>query len=89
MYQLCQRSLTSLLDSQNLKNQIQIRKLEIDNEEVKENFKVFEEIRKLKSKLKEIEESQKDAEDNLEKLSKLFHLGIIDVNGEYINNDMR
>ena len=36
-----------------------------------------------------MEESQKDAEDNLEKLSKLYQLGIIDANGEYINNDMK
>ena len=72
------------------KDHIQIRKLEMENEEVKERkFEAFEEIRKLKSKLKEMEESQKDAEDNLEKLSKLYQLGIIDANGEYINNDMK
>ena len=35
------------------------------------------------SKLKEMEESQKDAEDNFEKLSKLYQLGVIDDNGEY------
>ena len=72
------------------KDRIQIRKLEMENEEVKEKkLEAFEEIRKLKSKLNEMEESQKDAEDNLEKLSKLYQLGLIDDNGEYINNDMK
>ena len=72
------------------KDRIQIRKLEMENEEAKEKkLEAFEEIRKLNSKLKEMEESQKDAEDNLEKLSKLYQLGVIDDNREYINNDMK
>ena len=64
--------------------------MEIENEETKEKwFEAFEEIKKLKSKQKDIEESQKDADNNLEKLSKLYQLGVIDENGEYINNDMK
>ena len=64
------------------KDHIQIRKLEMENEETKEKrFEAFEEINKLKSKLKDMEESQKNADNNLEKLSKLYQLGVIDENG--------
>ena len=63
------------------KDHIQIRKLEMENEETKEKrFEAFEEINKLKSKLKDMEESQKNADNNLEKLSKLYQLGVIDEN---------
>ena len=35
-----------------------------------------------------MEEDQKDEQENVEKLSKLYQLGIIDSRGELINNDM-
>ena len=65
------------------KDHIQIRKLEMENEETKEKgFEAFEEINKLKSKLKDMEESQMDPDNNLEKFSKLYQLSVIDENGE-------
>ena len=36
--------------------------------------------------MKKLEDDQKDADDNIEKLSKLYELRIIDENGELINN---
>ena len=36
-----------------------------------------------------MEESQVDTDNNLEKFSKLYQLGVIDENGKYVNNDMK
>ena len=74
------------------KDHIQIRKLEMknENEETKEKgFEAFEEIKNMKSKLKDMEEPQKDADNNLEKLSKLNQLSVVVENSEYVNNDMK
>ena len=66
-----------------------IRKLKMENNEIKEKkLEVFEEIRKLKSQLEEMEES-KNTEANFEKLSKLCQLGVIDDNQECIDNNMK
>ena len=46
------------------------------------------EIEELKDKMKKLEDEQRDAENNVEKMSKLYELGIIDENGELINNKM-
>ena len=36
-----------------------------------------------------MEESLKAAEDNLEKISMLYQLGVINDNAKFINNDMK
>ena len=42
---------------------------------------LVEEIKDPKNKIQQIEESQKENDDNLEKLSNLYELGVIDENG--------
>ena len=46
------------------------------------------ELDELKEKISYIESIQGDADENIEKLGKLYKMGIIDENGELINNDM-
>ena len=42
----------------------------------------------LKLKIKEFEFNQREADLNADKLSKLYDLGLIDENGDPINNNM-
>ena len=50
-----------------------------------ENFK--QEIKFLQDKLEKLENIERDHAENKEKLSKLYEAGIINEEGEYINND--
>ena len=71
------------------KDQMRIQKLEEEKKEIIFKAKDTEtQLLELKRKLKELEDDQKFADDNAEKLSKLFELGVIDDKGEFINNDM-
>ena len=47
------------------------------------------EIDSLRRKIEQFENDQMDHEENLEKLSNLFKLGIIDENGLPINDDIQ
>ena len=47
-----------------------------------------EELLKLNDKIVDLEKSQENAAENKDKLAKLFDLGIINENGEFINNEM-
>ena len=71
------------------KDQLKIRQLEEEKVNNEYKSKVFKlEIDELKTKLKKMEEQQLDTEDNIERLGKLYELGLIDENGELINNKM-
>ena len=71
------------------KDQEKIKQLEEEKVDSYYKAKVLKlEIEELKDKMKKLEDEQRDAEDNVEKLSKLYELGIIDENGELINNKM-
>ena len=68
---------------------MRIQKLEEEKKEIIFKAKDTEtQLLELKRKLKELEDDQKFADDNAEKLSKLFELGVINDKGEFINNDM-
>ena len=61
------------------KDQMRIQKLEEEKKEIIFKAKGTEtQLLELKRKLKELEDDQKFADDNAEKLSKLFELGVID-----------
>ena len=71
------------------KDQMKVRQLEEDKINSEYKAKVFKlEIDELKTKMKKLEDQQKDADENIDKLSKLYDLGIIDENGELISNRM-
>ena len=61
-------------------------------EEIKESDSkeraLNKEIEKLKYKIQDFENQQNENDDNLEKLSNQYKLGIIDENGCLINNKM-
>ena len=42
---------------------------------------------KLCAKIKELEEKQIDYDDNIDKLSKLYQLGLIDEEGNHVNKN--
>ena len=71
------------------KEKIMINKL---NEEKKESIdnvsKLKKELEVLQNKMVDYHELQKEAELNNERLRKLFDSGIIDADGNFINNDM-
>ena len=46
------------------------------------------EIDELRKKIQDLEESQRDNDDNLEKLTKLYDLGVIDENGQLRKDQM-
>ena len=62
------------------------------NEEKKESIdnvsKLKKELEVLQNKMVDYHELQKEAELNNERLRKLFDSGIIDADGNFINNDM-
>ena len=72
-----------------IKDQLKVEKVE---EERKEAFSKVEELKRnlesLKFKMEEYKVKQRDADINTDKLSKLYELGLIDENGDPINNDM-
>ena len=71
------------------KDQNKIRQLEEEKKDSYYKEKVFKlEIEELKTKMQKLEDDKKDAEDNIEKLSKLYEMGVIDENGEFIDNKM-
>ena len=71
------------------KHQLKVEKVE---EERKEAFSKVEELKRnlesLKFKMEEYKVKQRDADRNTDKLSKLYELGLIDKNGDPINNDI-
>ena len=68
---------------------MKVRQLEEDKINSEYKAKVFKlEIDELKTKMKKLEDQQKDADENIDKLSKLYDLGIIDENCELISNRM-
>ena len=76
-------------DPKPTKDQLKIRQLEEEKVNNEYKSKVFKlEIDELKTKLKKMEEQQLDVEDKIEKLGKLYELGLIDDNRELINNKM-
>ena len=71
------------------KDQNKIRQLEEEKKDSYYKEKVFKlEIEELKTKMQKLEDDKKDAENNIEKLSKLYEMGVIDENGEFIDNKM-
>ena len=68
----------------------QIRELEEEKKETDRKIDdLNNEIDSLRRKIEQFENDQMDHEENLEKLSNLFKLGIIDENGLPINDDMQ
>ena len=62
-------------------------------EEEKEKYgskinSLIEEINDLRYKIQQLEESQLDNQDNIDKLSNLYELGVIDEEGQFINKEM-
>ena len=71
------------------KEQLKVKQLEEEKINADYKVKVFKlEIDELKIKLEELEQKQIESEENIDKLSKLYDLGVIDENGELINNKM-
>ena len=71
------------------KDQLRLKKLEEEKSTAESKTKLLtRELDELKEKISYIESIQGDADENIEKLGKLYKMGIIDENGELINNDM-
>ena len=77
--------------------EIKLHQIEQDNndnefEELKKkSFTDYRTIMDLKDKLKEFQEQHIEVEDNRDKFARLYKLGIIDLNGDYIakrNDDL-
>ena len=68
------------------KDQMRVRQFKKEKTNSEYKVKMFKlEVEELKLKMKKLEEQQKDAEENIDKLSKFYDLGIIDKNGELYN----
>ena len=52
-----------------------------------ESMEKDEKVLALEMRIKDFQERIKENEENLEKLSKLYELGIIDEDGELVRND--
>ena len=68
-----------------------MRLKEIEEEKVTTDRRLNACIKKLDefaSKIKELEEKQTDYDENIEKLAKLYELGVIDDQGNFINDKM-
>ena len=66
-----------------------IEKLEEEKKELYRKEKLLEkEIDHLHGRIQEVMELRDNDEENIEKLDKLFRLGVIDENGNLIKNDM-
>ena len=71
------------------KNQIKINQLEEKKEDVFSKVTLIQrDLDSLQLKIKELESNQRDADNNADKRSKLYELGLIDANGDPINNNM-
>ena len=69
------------------------RQMILDLEEEKEVHdskvkKLIDEIDDLRNKIQQLEDNQIDNEENINKLSNLYELGLIDENGQPISNRM-
>ena len=71
------------------KNQIKINQLEEIKEDAYSNVTLIQrDLDSLQLKIKELESNQRDVDNNADKLSKFYELGLIDANGDPINNSM-
>ena len=71
------------------RDQLKVKQLEEEKLNNEYKVKLFKlEMEELKTKFKKLEEQQMDREENLVKLSKLYEMGVIDENGELVNNKM-
>ena len=71
------------------KDQQRLKKLEDEKNIAESKTKLLKrELDGLRDKITYIESIQGDADENIEKLGKLYKMGIIDENGEPINNNM-
>ena len=71
------------------KNQIKINQLEEKKEDAYPKVTLIQrDLDSLLLKIKELESNQRDADNNADKLSKLYELGLIYANGDQINNSM-
>ena len=72
------------------KEQLKIIKYEEQKEETNRNTEmILEELQSLKTKIKDFELRQDDADQNSDKLARLYDLGLIDANGDPINSEMK
>ena len=72
------------------KNQSKLQKLEEEKKEFESHTSTLtQEINELKLKMEEMQEKLNEFDENQDKLSKLYEMGIIDENAELINNDMK
>ena len=71
------------------KDKILIGKIEEERQNSERKIQKLEvELLKLSDKIVDLEKSQENASENKDKLAKLFDLGIINENGEFINNEI-
>ena len=71
------------------KAQVKMNKLEEEKKEAYTKATLIQrDLDSLKLKIKEFEFNQREADMNADKLSKLYDLGLIDENGDPINNSM-
>ena len=72
------------------KEQLKIIKYEEQKEETNRNTEmILEELQSLKTKIKDFELRQDDADQNSDKLARLYDLGLIDANGDPINSEIK
>ena len=71
------------------KDKQKIQALEEEKKECKSMVRsLVEEIKDLRNKIQQLEESQQENDDNLEKLSNLYELDVIDENGQPLEDRM-
>ena len=72
------------------KDQHKVIAIEEEKKEIQSKTDMLEEeLNELKAKVRDLEYDKEEADANIEKLSKLYELGVIDDKGEFINNDMK
>ena len=70
------------------KNHKKIAELKVELRKMTQKRALNRKIEELKFEVEEFESLQKENEDNLEKLSNLYKLLVIDKNGYFVNNMM-